>query len=225
MMLATACLMMSFFQSYAQQRRQRSTIRITLSDGSPLTLAVNDRYFKKVGKRITISDLPGKRPYFKIYKYRPYQNGKGGKAELVFSGMVKIQRGKSYEAVVNVKNGKLTLREGIKTVSAEQEDTYISPEHITMMPQLESLKQQMDRQAADMNKLKLAQGYTNKNTYTTDELADMASWLLFDDTRLAFLKYTYEKVQNPQQYAMLEAVFSTEESKTQFRDFLQTRKK
>jgi len=225
MMLATAFLMMSFFQADAQRRRQRSTIRITLSDGSPLTLAVNDRYFKKVGKRITLSDLPGKRPYFKIYKYRPYQDGKGGKAELVFSGTVKIQRGKSYEAVVNVKNGKLSLREGIRTVSAEQEDTYISPEHITMMPQLESLKQQMDGQAADMNKLKLAQDYTNKNTYTTEELADMASWLLFDDTRLAFLKYTYEKVQDPQQYATLEAVFSTEESKTQFRDFLQMRKK
>jgi len=224
-MLATALLMMSFFQTNAQQHRSRSTIRITLSDGSPLTLVVNNRYYKKVGKRITLGDLPGKRPYFKIYKYRPYQDGKGGKAELVFSGTVKIQRGKSYEAVVNVKNGKLTLREGIKTVSAEQEDTYISPEQITTMPQLENLKQQMDGQAADMNKMKAAQDYTNKNRYTTEELADIASWLLFDDTRLAFLKYTYEKVQNPQQYATLEAVFSTEESKAQFRDFLQTRKK
>jgi len=224
MMLATACLMMSFFQADAQQRRQRSTIRFTLSDGSPLTLAVNDRYYKKVGKRITLSDLPGKRPYFKIYKYRPFQDGKGGKAELVFSGTVKIQRGKSYEAVVNVKNGKLTLREGIRKVSTEPDETYIIPENIEMQPHLEGLKEQMDQQPADLNKLKLAQAYTKNNAYTTETLAVIASWLLFDDTRLSFLKYTYDKVQDQQQFGALEEVFSTEESKQQFRDFLQVQK-
>ncbi len=224
--LTAAFLIMFYTHADAQKRRPRSTIRVTLSDDSPLTLAVNNRYYKKAGKRITLGDLPGKRPYFKIYKYRPFQDGKGGKAVLIFSGTVKIKPGKSYEAVVNVKNGKLSVREGIAPVLYNQPEDgeYAAgvPADIQMMPQLESLKAGMDRQAADMDKLKLAKAYADKNKYNTEDLADIASWLLFDDTKLAFLKYAYGKVENQKQYQSLESVFSTDESKNQFRFFLQS---
>ncbi|RYZ36375.1 MAG: hypothetical protein EOP49_32645, partial [Sphingobacteriales bacterium] len=82
-------LLLSVPAIYAQ-KSNRSVMRIRLSNGAPLMVTINGRDFKKIGRSITIGDIPRKRQYIQVYRYRAYADGQGGKAELAYSGNVKI---------------------------------------------------------------------------------------------------------------------------------------
>lgn len=91
-------------------QQPRSTIRFSMADGSPILITINDRDYQKVGTSLTVSDLPKKRHNVRIYKFRPYSDGKGGKAEIVYNGTIKIEPGNKYDAVLNTQSGKLYMK-------------------------------------------------------------------------------------------------------------------
>lgn len=237
LVMAFLCIAVASNTAIAQRRsKPRSVIQFSLSDGSPLTLAVNDRYYKKIGNTLTLGDLPGKRPYIKVYKYRPYADGKGGKAELVFSGTIKIKPGNSYAALIDINKHQLILNDmqpgqaapavtplpdnaydenNTSYSDAQQDNTTAAPAN-----NIDYLKQQMDAQDADLNKLKLAKQYIDNNTCTVNDINAIATSLLFDDTKLSFLKYAYNKVSDKQNYNSLSFLFDTEESKAAFNAFI-----
>lgn len=240
--VALLCITAIGNSASAQRRsKPRSVIQFSLSDGSPLTIAVNDRYYKKIGNTLTLGDLPGKRPYIKVYQYRPYADGKGGKAELVFSGTIKIKPGTSYTALIDISRHQLILNDmqadqapsGYSNQAAspaadnaydEHNTTYSDAQQdnapVPPATNIEYLKQQMDAQDADLNKLNLAKQYVDNNTCTVNDISDITASLLFDDTKLSFLKYAYDKVSDKNNYNSLASVFDTEESKAAFNSFL-----
>lgn len=91
-------------------QKPKSTIRFSMADGSPIVITINDRDFQKVGTSLTVADLPRKRHNVRIYKFRPYSDGKGGKAEIVYAGTIKIEPGNKYDAVLNPQSGKLMMK-------------------------------------------------------------------------------------------------------------------
>lgn len=95
--------------SYGQ--KPKSTVRFSLSDGSPLVITINERDYQKVGTNLIVSDLPRKRHSVRIYKFRPYADGKGGKAELAYVGNIKIEPGNKYDAILNMQSGKLHINQ------------------------------------------------------------------------------------------------------------------
>src|SRR5690606_9876656 len=103
--------MLLFSASVVFAQSRRSTIRFSLSDGSRIAVSLNGRYFNKTGRTLTVGDVPGKKQNVKVYRYRPYARKNGGKATLVFSGKVKIEKGGMYNAVVDAKTGQLYLTE------------------------------------------------------------------------------------------------------------------
>ena len=103
----TTLLLMPLGMLFAQANK--SSIRFRLSDGDLMKLAINERYFDKTGRSLTVGDIPGKNQMIKIYRYKPYGNRTGGKATLLFSGKIKIEKGNQYDAVVDVKTGQLSI--------------------------------------------------------------------------------------------------------------------
>lgn len=91
-------------------QKPKSTIRFSMADGSPIVITINDRDYQKVGTSLTVADLPRKRHSVRIYRFRPYADGKGGKAEIVYSGNIKIEPGNKYDAVLNPQSGKLMMK-------------------------------------------------------------------------------------------------------------------
>lgn len=230
---AIMMLLLSIFSTdaNAQRRRPRSIIIFSLSDGSPLTIAINERYFQKIAGSITLKDLPGKKPFIKVYQFHPYKDEKGGKAELLFSGSIKIEPGKSYRAVVNPDTRQLSLTEinpqELTDIQPSQEENNYdmsTMDTVQTMPQIEYLRKQMERQTADMDKLKLAKSYVDNNNYNTDDVKSIASFLLFDDTKMDFVKYAYKKVSDASNYAELENIFSQDSDQQAFRNYLQSAK-
>lgn len=235
-----------FLNAATAQRSDRSTMRIRLSDGTPLLLTINGRDFKKTGRSITIGDIPRKRQNFQIYRFRPYADGRGGKAELVYSGTVKISKGATYDCVVDVRERKFMMKEVGSLAPIDRppfnprrdqpignnngdEDQYAATENtdIAMPPshdvssRLQALKTAMDRVDADSKKLAEAKKFVTQNSVTAAEVKSIAGWLFFDDTRLVFVKQAYPKVSDKENFnAEAGSVFTLPASKSEFDGFM-----
>jgi hypothetical protein len=240
-------LLLSIPAIYAQ-KSNRSTMRIRLSDGSPMLVTINGRDFKKIGRSITIGDIPRKRQYVQVYKYRAYADGKGGKAELVYSGNIKIQKGYTYDCIVDLGTRKFRMREvaslqplpqlpafdrnrdrALEESNEMQSQQNANDDVVMDMPpdrtvpaRLQSLKNAMDRVEADSKKLAEAKKFINSNSVTSEEVKTIAGWIFFDDNRLLFIKSAYPKVSDKNNFATVGDVFTLEESQKAFDDFLKS---
>lgn len=236
---------------WAQQKSNRSTLRIRLSDGGPLLVTINGRDFKKIGRSITIADIPRKRQNLQVYRYRPYADGDGGKAELVFSGTIKVQKGSTYDCIVEPGSRKFRMKEVAALQPLAQQlpfnprrdqplqqpeqgtmsdgnqysndDVAVEmPPDRTVSPRLASLKAAMDKVDADSKKLAEARKYVAANAVTAAEVKDIAGWIFFDDNRLPFVKAAYTKVTDKANFANVGEVFTLPESKKEFDRFLES---
>lgn len=238
-------LLLSIPAIYAQ-KSNRSTMRIRLSDGSPMLVTINGRDFKKIGRSITIGDIPRKRQYIQVYKYRAYADGKGGKAELAYSGNIKIQKGSTYDCIVDLGTRKFRMKEVASLQPLPQLPTFdrnrnkaleesnemqsgenanddvvmdMPPDH-TVPARLQPLKNVMDKVEADSKKLAEAKKFINSNRVTSEEVKTIAGWIFFDDNRLLFVKAAYPRVTDKSNFATVGDVFTLDESQKAFDDFL-----
>lgn len=215
------------------QKNNRSTLRIRLSDDTPLTVSVNGRYFQKTGRSITLGDLPKKRHNIKVYRFRAYQDGNGGKAELVYSGRIKVEPGTTYDCVVDVNARKFRMKP-VGSLSAERNqgssvngrnngtDIALPPSQtVNRSAAITQLKTNIDAKGEDAEKLKIANAYLNRQKVSVNEAKDIASWFYFDDTRLSFVKAAYGKVSDPNNFSQLGEVFTLDSSFKDFQKFLE----
>jgi hypothetical protein len=236
---------------WAQQKSNRSTLRIRLSDGSPLLVTINGRDFKKIGRSITIADIPRKRQDLQVYRYRPYADGDGGKAELVFSGTIKVQKGSIYDCIVEPGSRKFRMKEVAMLQPLaqqppfnprrdqplqQQQNTAMNdgneysnddvaiemPPDRTVSAKLAPLKAAMDKVDADSKKLAEARRYVAANAVTAAEVKDIAGWIFFDDNRLPFIKAAYARVTDKANFATVREVFTLPESRKEFDRFLES---
>lgn len=245
-LLLALAFLLSFSAAFAQ-RSDRSTLRIRLSNGDPLLVTINGRDFKKVGRSITIGDIPRKRQYLQVYRYRAYADGKGGKAELVYSGTIKVKKGNTYDCIVDLGTREFRMKEvaslqpmasrpdfparrdqpleqGNMDNNAGNDDvTLTMPPDRSISPRLQSLKATMDRVDADSKKLAEANKFINANNVTSEEVRDIAGWIFFDDNRLTFVKAAYPKVSDKENFNIVGEVFTLPESRKEFDNFLKSK--
>jgi len=225
----------------------RSTIRVRLSDNSPLMITVNGRDFKKIGRSITIGDLPGKRQNLQVYKYRRFADGKGGRAEQVFSGDIKIEKGSTYDCIVDIGAGKIRMwkvnalqpiapppgfnprqsqplnQDNADVAVAAGDTAFEMPPVHNVDDKLLPLKASMEKVDADSKKLELAMNYIGKNSYNSQDVTNIAGWIFFDDNRMKFVKQAYARVTDKNNYASVGDVFTLPDSKKEFSSFLTQR--
>lgn len=228
---------------WAGPKNNRSQIRVRLSDGSPLTVTINGRDYKKIGRSIVIADIPGKRQQLQVYKIRPYADGKGAKAELVFSGTIKLEKGNSYEAMVDIGQRRVRLQKvsafravpgplpfdpkGGKTLPEnetfqEMDEPIWNGEHRALSPALEKLKKDMDQLDEDGKKLQAAKRYLRSGPYTTQDVASITDWIFFDDNKLLFVKDAYKGVSDKENYKQLADLFTLQSARGDFENFLKS---
>lgn len=227
------------------QKNDRSAMRIRLSDGSPLLVTINGRDFKKTGRSITIGDIPRKRQNIQVYRFRPYADGNGGKAELVYSGTIKLVKGSTYDCIVDLGTRKFRMKEVSSLAplaerppfnpnqsqpvtqnsgnTGNEEVTLDMPPDRTVSSRLQPLKTAMDKTDADSKKLAEARKFIQQNTLTSQEVKQIAGWMFFDDNRMLFVKQAYARVSDKNNFATVAEVFTLTESKKEFNSFLNSK--
>lgn len=232
--IAFSILFFLFIGFAAAQGKPRSTVRIRLNDDYPLTVNINDRDYKKIGQTITIGDLPKKRHDIRVYRIRTYSDGSGAKADLVYSGRIKLEPGSTYDCIVDVKSRKFRMKKvkelpvlnvnqnGIQSVPENniQEPVHNEIEMPTVKkeyPKLKSLQTQLEKANTETERLQLAKKFVSNNTITTEEAAYISSFLLFDDNKVAFFKHAKPQLSDPQNFIDLAAELTMEDAKMEFK--------
>lgn len=239
----------SIAQVSAQARR--SIIRVRLSDDSRLAVSLNDRYYDKQGRSITIGDLPAGRHFIKIYRYTPYTNGRGGKARVIYSGGIRISAGTITDMEYDVRNNQLyTQVEFIDDTyddrrddrwddrrddrwddrrddrRDDRDDVYDRHRNSRSWTQqdMNDLKRRVDERIGDSDKQKLIQNVLQDRRYTTEQMRSILSWLSFESTKLEVAKWGYDNVIDKRDYWKLESEFSFNSSKDEFNNYINGRR-
>ncbi len=87
-----------------------STIRFTTSELQPITVILNDRDFNRVGRSITFKDIPRKRHNVQIYEVVQDSRTGNKRGIKLYSGNIKLEPGKRYEAILDMKSRNLRVR-------------------------------------------------------------------------------------------------------------------
>lgn len=83
--------------SFAQ--RERSLLKIRDQEGRTITTEINGRRYNKVGKILTLKDLPARNHTIKVYVVNRTENGR--RARLIYEGRIRTRPGKIYYVTVD----------------------------------------------------------------------------------------------------------------------------
>jgi hypothetical protein len=216
---------------------RRSVCKFRLSDNSRLAVSIDERFYDKQGKSITIGDLPAGRHYIKIYKYVPYRDG-GGRARELYRGGIRISSGTISSFTYDLNDGKLYANtEFIDDSYRNNEDAYndnrnddkrrdndVLNSRNWNQTDMDDLKKCVDDRITDGDKIKLMESALKNRNYTTDQMSIMLHWLSFDDSKVSLAKWGYDYVSNKENYWKLESEFTFSSSKEEFNNYISGKK-
>jgi|SRR5690554_1922710 len=203
-------------------QRPTSAITFYTQDEAILQVSVNNRMFSTKSPQLTIGNIPGRRPYVEVYQV--YQSSQGKRQlQRIFSGTLKIERGERYVAEVNQKDRSIALMKGSlpprqrpAALNVENDIALegVSTEDAAWMinPLLEELVAEMDQYVADEDKLDAVLNFENK-TWTVPNMVIIMEQLLFDESRLKFLKTQSIELLTPNQIQQLQDALTSEDAK------------
>jgi len=226
----------------------QSQLRVSLSDRSRITVAVDGRYFNRRGTAITVGDLPPGRHSLKIYSAQydrwgsPYQR-------VIFQGRVSTEYRMTTNVVYNPYNRMAkvrqvsqeffdgtrsdddyaTYRDGVddETSSSAPVDKPLkgavaspAPMGSLSFDKQEVLKKKCDAEKTDTKKLATVKSGLNGETVSTTQIMEMMDWFLFESTRLEFAKWAYNIALDKQSYRDLSPRFETPAYKQEFDAFV-----
>lgn len=245
--LFTLAFLLSTLVSFASFR-ERSVLQLRLSDNQPLTVVINGRNYDRQGTRITIGDLPAGRHSVRIYWFRPYRDGRGGHAKLLYTGTIRLRPGTVTHGVLDRATGDLRLR--VRDIDAnDYRDGRLSDNDVGRQEDrrddryddrdrertdreeqasfrdndLQDLQKRSEERIGDTDKLKLMKSVLERHTYTSSQVRTMSQWLSFDSSKLDFLKWAYNGTVDKRDYWKLEDVLSFDSSKEEFSDYLKAK--
>jgi len=76
----------------AGSSRAQSSVKVKLTDNSPLNVAVDGRYFNKRGTSVTVGDLPPGKHFIQVYSVIRGRRGRG-REEIIYEGKLHTTQG------------------------------------------------------------------------------------------------------------------------------------
>lgn len=235
-------LLLSFLSlaSPAVAQRQRSAVRVQLSDGRPLTVVINGRDYERKGTSITIGDLPRGKHRIEVYamRGRRLQN-----PERVYSGRIRVDEGTTTFMTIDATrhSARIQVREGLGPWQEDNDDRYQSrrdddEDNFSRSgnssgrvawfsdADLEDLRQRTADRTTDADKLQLIRSAIAGRAYSTAQVRAMAGMLSFESTKLDLAKSAYAGVSDPKDYWKLEDIFTFDASKQELTAYINQRK-
>lgn len=223
---------------------KRASLEIILSDNTPLQIAINGKLFKPINTKLIISDLPARINRIEVIKKCNRKEDPNCKDQIVFTGNLKMQRGKNYQAVVLVGEGKMRVADDgtlFQQLNAPQQNIQqdiqqeshsenldedfksMATIKSNLSSEIKSLGERMKKINKDEDRVNAAINFVRykKDPLTTEEAIGICSWIMYDENKLTFLEQAFTYISDPQEYSKAKMVFTLAEYKEKFNKFLQ----
>lgn len=216
------------------QKYTKPSLEIILSDHSALQLSINGKLFNKVNNKLIIRDLPARTNYIEVIKKCNRKIHKNCKDEIVFTGKIKFEKNKHYQAVVLVNEGKLMLSDKGNLIPPQLPETTSEPSSShndevfvelaelkkNLSPSMQALGARMKDKLRDTDKMEEAKKYLqSQKSISTNDAIVISSWILYDEHRLEFLKQSLPYISDKNEFRKAAMVFTMNEMRDAFYDF------
>lgn len=223
-LLSALLFLLSSFTVNAQ-----NVLKIMMDDQSEITVSIDGRDYKKVGRVLTFVDIPAGWHDLRVYRFIPYRDG-GGRAKLVYSSRIRLKKGNVTTCVVDGSRGRMSVDnrdlydEANRAVPIDEPtQNHVVVKEVLTEEELDSWQKKVETIPTDIEKKKAVQDALKGMEFNVTQLKQMLGWFAFESTKMEVAKWCYDKVSDPQNYKQLMEVFSLESSKNELNKFIDTK--
>lgn len=237
----------------------KNILSVRLSDNSPISIAIDNRYYDREQSEIIVRNFPRGRHTLRVYRW----SNRAERNYQIYSGEIFLKSGVYCQMVIDrrrripmikyasLDNQQIDQSNAIDDRVSWKKDTEVNwnrrydksldEEEISFQPKgnnsnqqttqnqfgnndMSDLQKSVQQLNTDTEKYKLIKNAVANRGIETEQISEMLTWLSFESTKMDVAKWFYNSVIDSKNYWKLEASFSMESSKSEFNDFLNSKK-
>ena len=216
-------------------------LSISSMSNTPIRVLIDGRQVQQSNREFRISNLNPGNHRIQIYRINQKQ-GRGvfrnNRDEMIYNGNVNLRRGTHTDIVIN-RFGKVFTDE--QRIDNRYDDTWSDNDwnndrnndnwnrdnnnswgQPMNYERFQQLKQSIERESFDKNKMDLLRSILPNNRVTAQQVRELAYLISFENTRLELAKFAYRYTSDRGNYFVVNDVFNFGSSKTELTRYIST---
>ena len=219
--LLLICLL-SLISTFAQQKKEGSIMRFHSSDNCLLKLKIDNRFFNKIARTVTVAEIPEGKHIVQVYMAEPFSTRPGEKLTEIYNGTIRTYDAIQYNCTIDpfINSMDVKEKEASEVFYSYSGQNAMNPEKqgnknyaLLSSSELNQIKLSINEQSADIEKLKKAQALSNFKQLNTVQVEEIIKLFLFESTRLDYIKSINSQIVDKENIKVLKSYFELDSSK------------
>lgn len=213
---------MSLFSAFAQQKKEGSIMRFHASDNCLIKLKIDNRFFNKIARTITVAEIPEGKHSIQVYQADPFSTRPGEKLTEIYNGSIRTYDAVQYNCTVDPFINSMDVKEkeasevfysysGQNAMHSEKVNSKIFS--LLSAAELAQFKVSLNEQNTDVEKLKKALELSSAKQLNTVQVEEIIKLFLFESTRLDYIKNIHSQIVDKENIKVLKSYFELNSSK------------
>jgi Domain of unknown function (DUF4476) len=213
---------MSLICAFAQQKKEGSIMRFHSSDNCLLKLKIDNRFFNKIARTITVAEIPEGKHTIQVYSAEPFSTRPGEKLTEIYNGTIRTYDAIQYTCTIDPFINSMDVKEkeasevfysysGQNAMHSEKVNSKILS--LLNAAELTQFKVSLIEQSTDVDKFKKAIELSSAKQLNTVQVEEIIKLFLFESTRLDFIKSIHNKIVDKENIKVLKTYFELNSSK------------
>ena len=215
------CLL-GIINTYAQQKKEGSIMRFHSSDNCLLKLKIDNRFFNKIARTITVAEIPEGKHSIQVYQAEPFSTRPGEKLTEIYNGTIRTYDAIQYTCTVDPFINSMDVKEkeasevfySYTGQNAMNSDKQVVKNYALLnADEMNLVKVNIAEQNADIEKIKKAIEFCRSKQLNTVQVEEIIKLFLFESTRLDFIKSIHNQIVDKENIKVLKTYFELNSSK------------
>ena len=213
---------MSLICAFAQQKKEGSIMRFHASDNCLIKLKIDNRFFNKIARTITVAEIPEGKHAIQVYSAEPFSTRPGEKLTEIYNGTIRTYDAIQYTCTVDPFINSMDIKEkeasevfySYTGQNAMNSDKQVVKNYALLSSEeMNLVKVNIAEQNADIDKIKKATEYCRAKQLNTVQVEEIIKLFLFESTRLDFIKNIHNQIVDKENIKVLKTYFELNSSK------------
>jgi len=223
--MKSSLLLICFFYlitTFAQQKKEGSIMRFHSSDNCLLKIKIDNRFFNKIARTVTVAEIPEGKHIIQVYMAEPFSTRPGEKLTEIYNGTIRTYDAIQYNCTIDPFINSMDVKEkeasevfysysGQNVMNADKQAN--KNYSLLSASELTQIKLSINEQSADVEKLKKAVALCNARQLNTVQVEEIIKLFLFESTRLDYIKTIHDQIIDKENIKVLTSYFELDSSK------------
>jgi hypothetical protein len=197
-------------------------MRFHSSDNFLLKLKIDNRFFYKIARNITLAEIPEGKHSIQVYQAEPFSTRPGEKLTEIYNGTIRTYDAIQYTCTVDPFINSMDIKEkeasevfySYTGQNAMNSDKQVVKNYALLSSEeMNLVKVNIAEQNADIDKIKKATEFCRAKQLNTVQVEEIIKLFLFESTRLDFIKNIHNQIVDKENIKVLKTYFELNSSK------------